>query len=58
MNDLSPATLAQAQVAPAPAILFAAGLLMPTLERGQRVDNTTLRVAMETAFGGSDASGL
>ncbi|GAB1477623.1 strawberry notch family protein [Paracoccaceae bacterium] len=58
MNDLSPATLAQAPVAPASTILVAAGLLLPSLERGQRVDSTTLRAAMETAFGASDASGL
>jgi predicted RNA methylase len=58
MNDLSPATLAQAPVAPASAILAAAGLLLPSLERGQRVDSATLRAAMETAFGASDASGL
>ena len=58
MNDLSPATLAQAPVASASAILVAAGLLLPSLERGQRVDSATLRMAMETAFGASDASGL
>ena len=58
MNDLSPATLAQAPVASASAILAAACLLLPSLERGQRVDGATLRVAMETAFGASDASGL
>lgn len=58
MNDLSPATLAQAPVAPASAILAAAGLLLPPLERGQRVDSVTMRVAMEAAFGASDASGL
>jgi len=58
MNDLSPATLAQAPVDPASAILAAAGLLLPVLERGQRVDAVMLRTAMETAFGASDASGL
>ena len=58
MNDLSPATLAQAPVAPASAIMAAAGLLLPVLERGQRVDSATLRSAMETAFCASDASGL
>jgi predicted RNA methylase len=58
MNDLSPATLAQAPVASASAILAAAGLLLPSLERGQRVESATLRAAMETAFGASDASGL
>lgn len=58
MNDLSPATLEQAPVAPASAILAAAGLMLPSLERGQRVDSATLRAAMETAFGASDAAGL
>ena len=58
MNDLSPATVAQAPVASASAILVAAGLLLTALERGQRVDSATLRTAMETAFGASDASGV
>jgi predicted RNA methylase len=58
MNDLSPATLAQAPVAPASVILAAAGLLLPLLERGQRVDAAMLRAAMESAFGASDATGL
>ena len=63
MNDLSPATTAQAPVAPspvlsAPCILAAAQALLPHLERGQRIDSTMLRGAMETAFGASDASGL
>ena len=58
MNDLSPATLAQAPVASASAILVAAGLLLPSLERGQRIDSAALRMAMEAAFGASDASGL
>ncbi len=58
MNDLSPATLAQAQLAPASAILAAAALLLPSLERGQRVDSATMRAAMEIAFGASDASGI
>ena len=35
----------------------AAGLLLPHLERGQRVDAATLRGAMEAAFGASDATG-
>ncbi|MBR7654785.1 strawberry notch family protein [Brucella oryzae] len=32
-------------------------LLLPHLERGQRIDAATLRAAMETAFGGSDTTG-
>ncbi|TPI12210.1 methylase [Mesorhizobium sp. B4-1-3] len=39
------------------AIFAAANLLLPHLERGERVDAVTLRAAMETAFGASDASG-
>jgi hypothetical protein len=53
MNDLSPAVLAQVPVASASAILAAAGLLLPSLERGQRVDSPMLRTAMESAFGAS-----
>ena len=35
----------------------AARLLLPHLERGQRIDAVALRAAMERAFGGSDAAG-
>ncbi|WP_299483318.1 bifunctional class I SAM-dependent methyltransferase/DEAD/DEAH box helicase [uncultured Paracoccus sp.] len=56
MNDLSPATLAQAPVATT--ILSAARLLLDPLERGQRIDANALRGIMETAFDGSDAAGL
>ncbi|MBN8994806.1 MAG: strawberry notch family protein [Rhizobiales bacterium] len=42
---------------PAAAILTAAGQLLPYLERGERIDAATLRAAMETAFGASDATG-
>ncbi|MDR5653935.1 strawberry notch family protein [Ruixingdingia sedimenti] len=38
-------------------VFIAAGLLVPHLERGQRVDAATLRGAMEAAFGASDATG-
>jgi predicted RNA methylase len=41
----------------ASAILAAAQLLLPTLERGQRLDAVALRAAMEQAYGGSDATG-
>ncbi|MEH6721562.1 MAG: strawberry notch family protein [Aurantimonas endophytica] len=55
------ATLPAAPLVPgvdtALAIHQAALLLLPHFERGQRVDATTLRGAMETAFGGSDATG-
>ena len=43
---------------PFEAIFAAAGLLLPHLERGDRVDAATLRSAMETAFGASDATVL
>ncbi|MDW9658546.1 methylase [Sinorhizobium meliloti] len=39
------------------ALFEAARLLLPHLERGQRIDAAVLRTAMETAFGASDASG-
>ncbi|NOG70839.1 strawberry notch family protein [Roseicella sp. DB1501] len=57
MNIMSPVTAPVAPAAPAPAILAAAHHLLGHLERGQRVDATILRTAMETAFGASDASG-
>ncbi|MER9850445.1 strawberry notch family protein [Mesorhizobium sp. M0106] len=44
-------------VEPAAAIHSAAQFLLPHLERGQRVDASSLRSAMEAAFGASDASG-
>jgi len=43
---------------PAGAIFAAAGLLLPRLERGERVDAAALRAAMETACRGSDAAGV
>ncbi|WP_323718361.1 strawberry notch family protein [Paracoccus aminovorans] len=41
----------------AASVFAAAGLLLPHLERGQRIDAATLRGAMEAAFGASDATG-
>jgi predicted RNA methylase len=38
-------------------LLAAAQLILPHLEAGRAVDAKALRVAMETAFGGSDAEG-
>lgn len=38
-------------------VFAAAELLLPHLERGQRIDAATLRGAMKTAFGASDAAG-
>jgi predicted RNA methylase len=55
MNISSPVTDPVTQ--PAPAILAAAHLILPHLERGQRVDAAILRYAMEAAFGASDATG-
>jgi predicted RNA methylase len=40
------------------AVHAAALLILPHLERGARVDAVALRDAMETAFGGSDPTGL
>ena len=57
MNDLSLMTVAQAPVTSATGILAAAQTLLIMLERGQRVDSSLLRGAMETAFGVSDTSG-
>ncbi|SEN99298.1 hypothetical protein SAMN04489859_10277 [Paracoccus alcaliphilus] len=57
MNISSPVTNQVTSLAVAPAILAAANLLLPHLERGQRVDAAVLRSAMETAFGRSDATG-
>ena len=55
------AMLASPSAPPAPdrasAILHAARLLLPTLERGQALDAAVLRAAMEAAFGASDAAG-
>ena len=61
MTPLPSLAAAAAIASPRPnaasAILAAAHLLLPTLERGQRLDAVALRAAMEQAFGGSDAAG-
>lgn len=57
MNISSPVTNPVTSLAVAPAILAAVNLLLPHLERGQRIDAAVLRRAMETAFGASDATG-
>jgi predicted RNA methylase len=57
MNMVSPVADPAAPLAVAPVILAASNLLLPHLERGQRVDAVTLRGAMEAAFGASDAAG-
>ena len=57
MNISSPVIAPVTPLGAAPAILAAAHLILPHLERGQRVDTADLRSAMESAFGASDASG-
>jgi len=57
MNMTAPVTVPATPIAHAPAFLAAALDLLEHLEQGQRVDAATLRGAMETAFGASDASG-
>ena len=60
MNILSPVAAASAAplpLVPSSGILSAANLLLPQLERGERIDATILRSSMESAFGASDASG-
>ncbi|MGE0767959.1 MAG: strawberry notch-like NTP hydrolase domain-containing protein [Hyphomicrobiaceae bacterium] len=58
MTVLLPVADPAAPVGHAPAILSAAKNLLGHLERGQRVDTSLLRAAMETAFGSSDAAGV
>ena len=50
--------VAAAPVAHAPNILSAAHDLLGHLERGDRIDISRLRAAMEVAFGASDATGV
>ncbi|MCB1359238.1 MAG: hypothetical protein KDK53_22950, partial [Maritimibacter sp.] len=57
MKMVFPAADPAAPLAPAPAILAAANLLLPHLEHGRRIDAIILRAAMETAYGASDATG-
>lgn len=58
MTILLPVAAPAAPMALAPAILSAAHNLLGHLERGERVETSILRAAMETAFGASDASGV
>ena len=58
LADTLPATPLAAPSDSAAAVHAAALLILPHLERGTRVDAVALRGAMETAFGGSDATGL
>lgn len=58
LADTLPVTPLAAPGDSAAAVHTAALLILPHLERGARVDAVALRGAMETAFGGSDATGL
>ena len=53
----SPLPLAPAAPATADAMVRAARIILPHLERGQHIDAPTLRASMVSAFGGSDADG-
>jgi predicted RNA methylase len=61
MTTTSAAAVSRARVPEAAdhaiALFHAAQLILPDLERGQRIDATMLRTAMERACGGSDAEG-
>ena len=54
---VSPSHQTTASPDTAPALIRAAGLLLPHLEAGRAIDAHALRAAMEQAFGGSDAEG-
>jgi predicted RNA methylase len=53
----APLPVAPPAPATADALAHAARIILPHLERGQRVDAPTLRGSMVSAFGGSDADG-
>jgi predicted RNA methylase len=53
----APLPVAPPAPATADALAHAARIILPHLERGQRVDALTLRGSMVSAFGGSDADG-
>ncbi|MGF7007349.1 strawberry notch-like NTP hydrolase domain-containing protein [Aminobacter sp. BE322] len=58
MNIMSSVAVPAAPILRASAIIAAAHQLLALLERGQRIDNAGLRIAMETAFQASDTSGV
>jgi predicted RNA methylase len=58
MTVLSPVAAPAAPVAHAPAVLSAAQSLLAHLERGERIDTSLLRTAMEAAFCASDSAGI
>ncbi|RWG34984.1 strawberry notch family protein [Mesorhizobium sp.] len=51
------APLPSADTDAATAVLAAGNLILPHIERGERIDAPILRMAMETAFSASDAAG-
>ncbi len=53
----APLPVAPAAPATADALAHAARIILPHLERGQRVDAPALRASMESAYRGSDADG-
>ncbi len=53
----APLPIAPLVPAAADALVHAARMIFPHLQRGQRVDAPTLRASMVSAFGGSDADG-
>ena len=54
---IASAPLPLARLDTAAAVFAAATLLLPHLERGERIDAPILRASMEAAFGASDAAG-
>ena len=58
LSSVAAAPAASFPLAPSSRILAAAELLLPHLERGEQIDASILRRAMEAAFGASDASGV
>src|SRR3546814_17235407 len=56
-RSAAPLPVAPGFAATGQAILAAANLLLPDLERGRPIDARALRAAMATAFAGSDADG-
>lgn len=57
MNIMSPVAVPAAPILHASAVITAAHEIFALLERGQRIDSTALRAAMESAFSASDATG-
>jgi predicted RNA methylase len=58
LSSVAAAPAASVALDPSSAILAAARLLLPRLERGERIDAACLRRAMESAFDASDTAGV